>query len=161
MNKPQRNYKLQPNSWSCGPSALHNALLSIGERHSIKKLCKLSGTTKTQCPDTKGLCKAAKALGFVLGVHQNHTHLYTKEQISWYLRRRTPILVCVDRDKEGLYAHWIAVVKTTSRHVWVADSSRPPPVLMRMTWRSFLARAAAVHGPKDIQYDLYPLRRAK
>jgi len=154
-------YKLQPNAWSCGPSALHNAFLSIRERHSIKKLCALSGATADDCPDVPGLKKAAAALGFVLSVEQHKTDGYTAASIRAYSKHKTPVLACVDRDKDGPYAHWIAIIRANKKHVWVADSSRPPPALMRFTWQKFMARLAAVHGPNDVRYDLFPLVKVK
>lgn len=151
------SYKLRPNTYSCGPTALHNALLACGERHSIKKLCKLAKVSKAHGANEVKLINAVWWVGYALDEVRCRSAEFAKAVVESH----GPLLTCVDRDKEGLYSHWITVVHHTKRHVWIADSSKPAPVLQRLTWRQFLARAVAVHGPNDSSYNFYILRKKK
>ena len=151
--------RLQPNAWSCGPTALYNALQTMGIRCGLRTLCQLSCVRQDMddWDTTPGLRLAALHYGVDLLTEFCRTHDYFREAV----RLRSPMLLCVDRDSEGPYAHWISTLRTTSRHVWIADSARPGPVERRLTWREFLARAVTVHGPDDRNYSYHPLVRRK
>lgn len=124
-------FSLQPNSFSCGPAALHNALLVLGINRPIHTLARLAGTTKRHGTPEAGLSRAANVRRVACD-----TPAFAIANIRAY----TPVLLCVDSDAEGAYAHWIAVVRTTQKYVWVADSSRPGPILRRYTWRQLMQR---------------------
>lgn len=145
------NYRLQPNAWSCGPTALYNALLALGVPCGLSSLCNMAACTKEHGASEAGLKMAAWYYGVQFCTEVCTSHEFARACV----RARHPLLVCVDRDSDGPYAHWIAVVKATSRHVWVADSARPGPVLRRLTWRAFFgagrdrawSRRAPLHVP--------------
>lgn len=148
-------YRLQPNAWTCGPTALYNGLTALGVRSGLRTVADLSACTKERGTNEAGLKMAAWYYSVQFCTEVCTSHEFAKACV----RARSPMLVCVDRDSDGPYAHWIAVVKAGSRHVWIADSSRPGPVLRRLTWRQFLARAVTVLGPGEHRYTFHPLVR--
>lgn len=149
--------RLQPNNWSCGPTALYNALQSCGNRTGLRRVCKLCKPTKKWGADEGKLKRAAKKLGYELTHLSCYNPRFAKSVVLQHLKLGHPILVSVDRDSTGAYVHWIAVVKATTRHAWIADSEGYVAKLRRMTWNDFLARAVAVLRPNDFRYDFYPL----
>jgi hypothetical protein len=148
--------RLQPNAWSCGPTALYNALQTMGIRCGLQTLCRLSCVRRDMADydTTAGLRMAARHYCVDLLTE----FCSTRENLREAVRLRTPMLLCVDRDSEGPYAHWIATLRGTARHVWIADSARPGPVEHQLTWNQFLDRAAAVEGG-EIRYAFHPLVR--
>lgn len=146
-------YRLQPNAWSCGPTALYNGLTALGVKCGLFNLCNMSACTKEHGTPEAGLRGAAWYYHVDFLTSQCRTHEYFREAV----RVRCPMLMCVDRDSDGPYAHWITVLRSTKRHVWIADPARPGPVERRLTWRQFLARAVTVLGPGEFQYTYHPL----
>lgn len=152
---PAELLRLQPNSWSCGPTALYNALVTMGVPCSLFGIIRASGIGRDTADTTPGLRVAASTVGVEFLSSHCRTETYFREEV----RTRAPLLMCVDRDSNGPASHWIAVLRCNSLHVWIADSARPGPVLRRLTWRQFLARAVTVHGPRDHRYEYCPLVR--
>ncbi len=140
------------NTYFCGPAALYHAILCYGDRANIRELARLAGTTR-EGTDEVQLSQAARELGFRLGHELCRTPAETYERLRHLLRERVPVIVCVDS-----LSHWVTVVRSTARHVWVADTDADE-VLSRVTWRAFLRRAA--YGlPDEMRFDLYPLTPA-
>lgn len=153
--------KLQKNGWTCGPVALHNAFFALcGDKApSAARLILLSCCTKEHGVGLEGLSRAALVCNFTLGTVTCRMPDFAKATVQAHVRLGQPVLLCVDRDSEGPFAHWIVAFKVTSNHVWIADSARPGPVERRLTWRQFLARAMTVLGPTDFRFTLHPLVR--
>ena len=150
-------YRLQPNAWTCGPTALYNALTALGVPCSLFGVCKLADIPKHVNFDTTPSLRMAAGQ---FGVDFCTEVCTTREYARSCVRHRYPMLVCVDRDSEGPYAHWIAVVRATARHVWIADSARPGPVERRLTWLQFLDRAGMLMGG-EVKYVFHPLVRRR
>ncbi len=154
------NYKHQINSHSCAPAALGNALLRCGVNVSLRRLGRMCKVTKRMGADEFKLAIAADQLGFCLTPFRCFTPALARDTVRAHLRVGTPILLCVDRDTDGVWAHWITVVHATSRHAWIADSARGyGPVLKKMSWRRFLARAMTVHAVNETRFYLHILTK--
>lgn len=149
-------YRLQPNAWTCGPTALYNGLQALGVPCSLFGICKMADIPKTVSYDTT---PTLRMVAFHYGVQLCTEVCSSHEYARSVVRHRSPMLVCVDRDSDGPYAHWITVVRANARHVYICDSARPGPVERRLTWRQFLARAVTVHGPDELRYCFNPLVR--
>ena len=149
-------YRLQPNAWSCGPTALYNGLIKLGVRCGLRTVYNLSACTREKGAQEPGLKMAA----WYYGVDFCTSVCHTKEFFREAVRVRSPMLIAVDRDSDGPYAHWITVLKATKRHVWIADPARPGPCERRLTWLQFLDRAPAlING--SLRYDFHPLVKRK
>jgi hypothetical protein len=136
----------------CGPTALRNALLCY-ERFPVP-----SGSTRG-C-DERRLNRIALRHGYRLDYFACRTPGFARSQIRWWARRGIPTLLCVDRDSEGYWAHWIACVSATARHAYICDSStNAPRDPQRLPWSQFLARAVTVTHVSEsgfnTRYDLY------
>lgn len=149
----------QPNGWSCGAMALRHALLVHGERWSVKRCIERCRSHVGQYTDERKLSKALDGTRFCV----EHFHCMTpgmcRAQIRWWARRKVPVIVWVDRDESGPWSHVICVVHATARHVWVCDSGGSGPVVSRVTWSQFLARAVTIthltHTSRTERFDLY------
>ncbi len=152
-----KDVRYQPNKWACGPTALYHALRCYGETIPPRRLLTLSAPSSCPCEgDPKdGRCEhqlqaAALELGYRLDhyVCDSPADLYAT--VRRFLDARAPLLACVEHG-----AHWVCVVRATSRHVWVCDSARDSAeVLQRWTWRQ-LAVALAYDLPP--RFDIYAL----
>ena len=149
-------YRLQPNAWSCGPTALYNAFQAMGVKCGLFNLCNMTACTKQLGTSEAGLRMGA----LYYGVDFLTSQCYTAEFFKAGVRVRCPMLIAVDRDSDGPYAHWIAVLKATKRHVWIADSSRPGPAERRLTWLQFMDRVSTVVNG-EIKYTYHPLVKRK
>jgi ABC-type bacteriocin/lantibiotic exporter with double-glycine peptidase domain len=147
---------LQPSPYTCGPAALKNALLAHNVTAGIRRLIKLSKTTKAKGTDEKQLRVAAREVGFDLWHYSATNSELIKENVRHIVLAKTTCLVTVDR-----WSHWVAVMRCNHRHVWVADSSRPGPVLQRWTWLFFLSRMAVWMRPGENKWDIYALAKLK
>lgn len=154
MIPPETHLVLQPNGYTCGPCALRHALLCYGQRVSVRRIAALAGTNYDGTSNTE-LDTAANALGFKLEWVRYDTAPMYREALRNLSHARIPAIVAVDR-----LEHWVTAVHATSRHVWICDSSHPGPVLQRLTWRAFLQRASIWMAPKEVYFDLYPVRLA-
>lgn len=155
----ERLARAQHNAWSCGPAALRHGLLCLGRRVAARRLARMSGCTRRRAPGDEGLRRAAAELGCRLGHEVHASEAPVRRSLRAHLAGGAPVLLCVDRDSDGPWAHWIVAVGATARHVTICDSARPGPVVRRMTWRAFLDRACMYHlGEK--RFDLYPLSPA-
>jgi hypothetical protein len=153
---PEHLAQLQPRAGLCGPAALRNALLCYGLRRSIRALVALCGTDEEgTSPRHMGL--AAASLGFNLPWSTWYTAAEASAEILRCINIGEPVLMCVDRDPEGPWAHWITVVGATSRNVKIVDSSRPGPAVRRLTWTQLMQRLAVFVRDGVNRYDLYPL----
>lgn len=152
--------RVQPNSYTCGPVALRHALLWHGVPVSVQRIARAARVTKKHGADEHKLARAAEKLGFRL----RHIQRQDCAPIVCLLVRslaakKIPVLVCVDRNEDGPWQHWITVVHATARAVTICDSARPGPVVRTITWREFLGRACAWY-PGAARFDLYPVVRA-
>lgn len=154
--------KLQPNTWTCGPAALHNAFSTVETRPpSIRRIIALSGWSKTtRARAETGMqpemfARSCRELGYRWVDVSRRDAEMARLEIELTLNGGSPMLVCCDRDSNGPFAHWIAVIGCTSRHVHVADSARPGPVDHRYTWRQFLARACSVTAECNTLFAMY------
>jgi ABC-type bacteriocin/lantibiotic exporter with double-glycine peptidase domain len=148
---------VQRNPWSCGPCALRHAFLIYGKRFSWKRIARIAQLNAKFDGDTEPRLKnAAYLLGFSMEHRKASTHGHARGLLRFYARNAIPVLMCVDRDRDGYWRHWIVVCTVDARHVWIADSSRPGPVCERLTWRQFLGRAGLYH-PGEERFDLYPV----
>ncbi len=156
MLRPE-DTRYQVNQYSCGPTALYHALRCYGVLVPIRKLLALSEPSSCGCSGNPkdGRCEhqlqtAAALCGFRIDhwVSESAADMYVT--LRRFLSEGTPVLVSVEAG-----GHWICVVKATTRHVWIADSSRDQEeVLQRWTWRE-LAVAVAYGLPP--RFDLYPV----
>lgn len=163
-----RLVRTQPNGWTCGPAALRHACLCSAVQVSIARICELSGGTRKTAPGDTGLASAAATLGFRLDHELHTTWQAVKTSIRAHIDAREPILLCVDRDSTGPYAHWILVHRANSRGVWICDSARNDPLPRRptakgvirwLTWGEFLSRSVVWRPPRETKFHLYPLRK--
>jgi ABC-type bacteriocin/lantibiotic exporter with double-glycine peptidase domain len=157
---PTEQARLQPNAYTCGPAALRHALLCHGVRKSIRALAALCKTTKQHGTSPRELEEGTKDLGFKLLWSTWHSAADTSTELLRCLCAHEPVLLCVDRDAEGPWAHWIVVVGATARRVTIADSSRPGPAVRHISWKTLMRRLAVFERDGVNRYDLYPLIEA-
>lgn len=149
----------QPNSHTCGPIALRNALLRY-ERFSPAEVIRACRPSKRNGCNEHALTRGAQRLGYDLQPFTCTTPGMFRAQIRWWIRRNVPSLVCLDRDSSGYWVHWVAIVHATARHAYICDSSGDaPPDPQRLPWSQFLARAITItrltpHSRTE-RFDLY------
>ncbi len=136
----------------CGPTALRNALLRY-ERLPLSEF----KSPRRGC-DERCISKLALRHGYSIEHFSCSTPGMCRAQLRWWARRNVPVLTCCDRDSSGPWSHWIAIVHSTARHVYVCDSDADV-VLQRVTWSKFLSRAVTVTHTDDrhthTRFDLY------
>lgn len=111
--------RAQDSQFNCGPVALHNALLALGIKRSIKECERLTGVTATAGADTKAMMDAARP---IRGVHLMPVET-TEPQAAIAilrdaLRRGRPALLSVDQGE-----HYVAAVGLLGDRVLVADGA--------------------------------------
>lgn len=110
----------------CGPAALHNAYLTLGTRHSQRRLGQLAGTTDDEGTTEHGLQRAILATG---GTFDEFT---TDSQLSAYgwlwhsLTVGRPVLLCTER-----WGHWVTAVGICGKRPLLFDPARYPYNLER------------------------------
>jgi hypothetical protein len=146
----------QSRSHNCATTALRNALL-VYERFPVPP-CPREGCDEW-CID-----QTARKLGYRLEHVNCITPGYARSQLRYWHRRGIPSVLCVDRDLAGQpWAHWIACVHSTDRHVYICDSSAGTPTdPQRLPWSQFLARAVTITHltptSRSERFDLYGVR---
>lgn len=121
--------RLQSKPASCGPTALHNALMARGVRRSEDELAKLSGCTAAGT-SSRGLLKAVHMIaiehpGLKPGViSERRGDVAILKLLTAHEMGAAAILIVDD------YAHWVASFGLLGRNVFhVADSANEELVL--------------------------------
>jgi ABC-type bacteriocin/lantibiotic exporter with double-glycine peptidase domain len=127
--------KLQKNSYHCGPTALHNALLMLGKDIEIDTVAKKCGTTSESGTNENQLLKAAKKFGCNFKTIKAYSEDELKSQLSYYLKKSYPILAAFDD-----WQHWAAIIHTKQNKFIILDSSRPGPTVRAYTWKKLKSR---------------------
>jgi hypothetical protein len=153
---PRHLARLQPNGYTCGPSALRHALLCYGVRRSVRWLA-TDLEAETDGTNEYAIHATARVLGFRTGHRLTHSAAMVQDIVRWHIRRSEPVLCCVDTASDGPWQHWICIVGAAKNYVTVADSARPGPVMRRHTWKRFMQRLAVWEDGKTNRYDLYAL----
>lgn len=156
MRFPRHLARLQPNGYTCGPSALRHALLCYGVRRSLKWIASVCAADSEGTNEVHLRC-AARAAGYRLEYAKFATAELARETITWHVRHGHPVLLCVDTATDGPWQHWIAVVGAGAYGVTVADSARPGPVVRKHSWRALMRRLAVWETGKTNRYDVYYL----
>lgn len=111
--------RAQDSQFNCGPVALHNALLALGIKRSIKECERLTGVTATSGTDVESLLAAASA---IRGVHTMVVNAYDAQSaiaiLRDALRRGRPALLSVDQEE-----HYVAAVGLLGDRILVADGA--------------------------------------
>lgn len=156
MRFPRHLARLQPNGYTCGPSALRHALLCYGVRRSVRWLARVCEAEQEGTNEYK-LYAAARALGLWLPHYKYNTEALTQESIRWHIKAGHPVLCCVDVDRDGPWNHWVCLVGAATSYVTICDSSRPGPVIQRVSWARLFQRLGVRVDPRTRRYDIYPL----
>ena len=158
MKFPRHLARLQPNGYTCGPSALRHALLCYGVQRSVRWLA-AACEADSDGTNEYALHATARTLGFTTRHYKFNTSGLTQATIRWHVRHGHPMLCCVDSATDGPWQHWIAVVGAGGYGVTIADSARPGPVVRRHTWKQFMRRLAVWEDAHTNRYDIYALIR--
>ena len=125
----------QPNSWQCGPFALKHALLVYGRVTHEDDLARLAGSTESVGTDERGLARALEAHGGTLKIIRRRTRLGARRELTSWLRRGVPVLLCVDQ-----WDHWITAVADLGPRVALFDSHFDNAVFRTEPWHRLLER---------------------
>lgn len=146
----------QPNRWQCGPFALKHALLVHGILVPESEISRVAGTNQYGTDEVK-LAKAARRYGCSLLMIRKHEPERARRQLSGYLRKGIPCLVCIEE-----WGHWVTVVKEEKGQFILLDSQERP-VLMIASWPQlrgmWVFRQPDEYDEEKIHtiYDLHPL----
>jgi hypothetical protein len=147
----------QPNDYTCGPFALKHALVTLGRLVDEDRIATLARTTWWSGTDEIRLARAARAFDCDLPVLRSRDPMRAKKMLLDHLRRRIPVLLCVDE-----WGHWITAVRYEGSRFVVIDSNLDP-VLNLLSWAQlekrwrYLDRDYDETDPPSI-YDLHPIR---
>lgn len=158
MRFPRHLARLQPNGYTCGPSALRHALLCYGVQRSVRWLA-AACEADTDGTNEYALHAVARSLGFTTWHRLSHSAALTQEMIRWHIKRSEPVLLCVDMATDGPWQHWITVVGAVTSYVTICDSARPGPVVRRHSWKQLMRRLAVWEDAHTNRYDIYALKR--
>jgi len=109
--------RLQPNSYTCGPTALSNCLYALtGKRYSVDGIAKHAGTTPKEGTSQYGLRQAVERLGFVhseltAGFGQAFQHLQ-----DWLADGGVALISTEAAD------HWESVIAKVGPRLLIFDS---------------------------------------
>lgn len=109
--------RFQSRKFSCGPTALHNALEAMGIHRSEDELAGLAGTT-TDGTSEVGLKKAADAMGVLAGTISEKRFEVARLKLFEHVYRQGTAILCVDD-----YSHWVTVVGLSGHRFIVIDSA--------------------------------------
>jgi hypothetical protein len=147
----------QPNHWQCGPFALKHALVMLGVPASERTISRLAGTHWWYGTDEIQLARAAKEYHCDLLTIRRHDAQRARRDLTKYLRRGIPALLCVYE-----WSHWVTVVKAESNKFILLDS-QDKAVLTIRSWRE-LKNAWVFHQPDEHDrshvetlYDFHPV----
>ncbi|MEX0601973.1 MAG: hypothetical protein WD295_01445 [Bacteroidota bacterium] len=147
----------QPNVWQCGPFALKHALLMHGILASEDDITRLAGTRWWSGTDEIQLARAAKFFNCDLLMIRRHDPNQARRELTHYLRRGIPSLLCVYD-----WEHWVTVVKTEGGKFILLDS-KDKSVLTILTWSELRNRWVYYerdeHDEKhwETLYDFHPI----
>jgi len=118
----------QPNHWQCGPFALKHALVTLGIFADEKSITRIAGANWWYGTDEIQLSKASKHFGCKLLMFRRHDAELARKELSDYLRKGIPTLLCVQR-----WGHWVTAVKVERGKFIILDSSNKS-ILTILTW---------------------------
>lgn len=119
----------QPNQWQCGPFALKHAMVALGISAEEKVIARIAGTNWWNGTDEIQLGKSARYFGCDLLMIRRHDPEQARRELTWYLRKGVPSLLCVYE-----WAHWVTVVKSEKGKFIFLDS-KDKAVLTIQSWR--------------------------
>ncbi|MBI2619600.1 MAG: hypothetical protein HYW57_05925 [Ignavibacteriales bacterium] len=147
----------QPNQWQCGPFALKHALVALGISAEEKVIAKIAGTNWWNGTDEIQLARAAKHFDCNLLMIRRHDPEYARRELSSYLRKGIPTLLCVYE-----WAHWVTAVKSEAGKYILLDS-KDKAVLTIQSWRELKSnwvyheRDEADRKHVETIYDFHPI----
>jgi hypothetical protein len=147
----------QPNDWQCGPFALKHALLMLGKLVDEKDISRHAGANWWSGSDEIQLGKAARSFDTRLIMIRRHDPEQARKEMTDYLRRGIPSLLCVYD-----WSHWVTVVKSEKGKYILLDS-KDKAVLTILTWNQL--KNIWVYYEQDEQdkkfyrtiYDFHPV----
>ena len=96
----------QPNDYTCGPFALKPALVTLGRLVDEEKIAVIARTHWWSGTDEIKLARAARAFDCDLPILRTRDEKKARKMLLEHLRRRIPVLLCVDD-----WGHWITAVR--------------------------------------------------
>jgi len=147
----------QPNDYACGPFALKHALVTLGRLVDEDKIALIARTHWWSGTDEIKLARAARAFDCDLPILRTRDSRRAKRMLLDHLRRRIPVLLCVDD-----WGHWITAIRYEGSRFVVIDSNLDP-VLNLLSWAQLEKRWRYLdydYDPNDPPsiYDLHPIR---
>lgn len=134
----------QLNLWQCGPFALKHALITLGIFAEEGTITRIAATKSRYGTDDVQLRRAAKHFGCTLPMVRRHDAEAARKELSNYLRRGIPTLLCIND-----WNHWVTAVKSEDGRFILLDS-REKAVLTIVSWGEL--RKRWLHNERD-QYD--------
>jgi hypothetical protein len=144
----------QPGKWECGPFALKHALLMRGVLASEWDISRLAGANHDGTDEAQ-LESAARHYGCELPTIRKHEPDAAREELSGFLRRGIPCLLCVDQ-----WDHWVTAVHEEKGQFILLDSEKPE-VIVVVDWPQL--RDLWVYQEEDNEapirtlFDVHPL----
>ncbi|GEM_PF-2618977 len=110
----------QPDTYSCGPTCIYNALYLLGNgKVSFEKIKLACGTRWWNGTDESGLRRALRRLGYE-GLEGQWSHRADrKEALAWLREQHSqnhPVILCVDN-----FDHWVLAAGSTEKTIFVLD----------------------------------------
>lgn len=106
----------QRDKFSCGPSALANAMAAVGIRMSEKKLTKMAGCTPVGTTSF-GLQQVLTQLEMPYSLIDEITYSIAESQLYLHLRGGGSAALCVEQDD-----HWVACIGALKTRYIIFDS---------------------------------------
>lgn len=114
--------RMQDNAANCGPSALHNALLSLGIRRSVIELETLCGTSATNGTPVRSLKRAMHKIEGCNPVEiKERRSDVALLKLRFALQSGRPIILLWTANDPG--DHWVAAVGLLGERVLICDSA--------------------------------------
>jgi ABC-type bacteriocin/lantibiotic exporter with double-glycine peptidase domain len=109
-------YHRQETEYSCGPASVRNCLVSMGHKHSERKIRRLCGSNKINGTNERQIRRAVKALDFRSKVLYVKSEDAFKQRITYNLRKGNKLIILTDNE-----GHWISVVDYRNKQLKVID----------------------------------------
>ena len=141
----------QPNDYSCGPFALKHALVAMGRIADERRIARYAHTHWWAGTNEVRLARAARRFDCDMSLVRRLDPDVARRTLVRYLRRRVPVLLCVDD-----WGHWMTAVRHEKGRFVVLDS-RVEPVVKVLEWPELRRRWQYDEDDGRTIFDLHPV----
>lgn len=108
--------RYQKTSYSCGATAVMNALRSLGKRVSERRISSLAGTEPEKGTTEDGVLVSIRELGFVAMRYETDDKVAAWAWMSESLKSSRPIILCISN-----WQHWVTAIGMLGDRVIIVD----------------------------------------